>query len=146
LDGIPSRQKLLLLDACHSGEVDKEEFERIRNVSIQADKKSTIIISPRTKTRVGMKNSIELMQDLFGNGGRNIGATIIAAAGGAQYALERQDLEHGVFTFAFIAALYEGLITINELKAFVSKYVLELSRGVQRPTTRSETSMVNWKL
>jgi WD40 repeat protein len=146
LDGIPSRQKLLLLDACHSGEVDKEEFERIRNVSIQADKKSTIIISPRTKTRVGLKNSIELMQDLFGNGGRNIGATIIAAAGGAQYALERQDLEHGVFTFAFIAALYEGLITINELKAFVSKYVLELSRGVQRPTTRSETSMVNWKL
>ncbi len=145
LDSISPRRKLMLIDACHSGEVDKEELERIQRHNSSKGNKGIIIHAYRNKARVGMTNSIDLMQDLFGNGGRNIGATIISAAGGTQFAIERKDLENGVFTYALIEALYNAA-TISEIKKYVNQRVLQLTKGIQRPTSRNETLMVDWKL
>ncbi len=96
LDGIRPRKKLMLIDACHSGELDKEEIAKIELSKLKLDSsgvthKSEITIVP--KKSVGMANSFELMQSLFVNVGKGTGATIISAAGGMQYAQERGDLE-----------------------------------------------------
>jgi len=48
---------------------------------------------------LGLKNSFELMQSLFVNVGKSTGATIISAAAGTQFALERNDLKNEVFTY-----------------------------------------------
>ncbi len=57
-----------------------------------------------TLRRPGTKNSFELMQEVFVNVGRNTGATIISAAAGTQFALERGDLKNGVFSLQDIRA------------------------------------------
>jgi hypothetical protein len=97
LDNIPARKKLMLIDACHSGEVDKEEMTRITAAADSLKQEGTKGGKPKYtgKTVLGMKNSFELMQSLFVNVGRSTGATIISAAAGTQFALERGDLKNG---------------------------------------------------
>ncbi|MBC7391417.1 MAG: PD40 domain-containing protein, partial [Opitutaceae bacterium] len=84
LDNIKPRQKMMFIDACHSGEVDKDEIAKIEASKKSLDSmgtksKSTIKIIPNKN--LGMANSFELMQSLFVNVGKGTGATIISAAG-----------------------------------------------------------------
>ena len=148
LDGIKPRKKLMLIDACHSGEVDKEEIAKIEAAKTKLDSLGT-----RTKSNVkitsskklGMTNSFELMQNLFVNVSRGTGATIISAAGGMQYAQERGDLKNGVFTYSIIDAFNQhATLSVAELKAIVSESVVKLTNGLQRPTSRDETNSYDW--
>ena len=87
LDSIPARKKLMLIDACHSGEVDKEEFQLVINKMLdsnqwfQEEALSTRYKDPASQ-QLGLKNSFELMQNTFVNVGKSTGATIISAAAG----------------------------------------------------------------
>lgn len=147
LDGIPSRKKLLLIDACHSGEVDKDEVEAIAEVENEKEGlKGTITIKSKN-AKMGMKNSFELMKELFHNIDRATGATIISAAAGTQFAQERGTLKNGVFTYCILNQLKEKeTITISELKKLVSQQVKEITNGLQQPTSRNETIENDWKV
>ncbi len=148
LDGIRPRKKLMLLDACHSGELDKEEIEKIEASSTSLDSlgmgtRSTIKVSSRKK--IGMANSFELMQNLFVNVSVGTGATIISAAGGMQYAQERGDLQNGVFTYSILNAFNQHTsLTVSSLKKIVAETVVRLTNGLQRPTSRTETTSFDW--
>lgn len=152
LDSIPARMKLLLLDACHSGEVDKEDLvfaetgktAGINNGLIvhRGSREDELI----TKT-VGLQNSFELMQSLFVNVGRSTGAVVIAAAGGVQFAQESGDLQNGVFSYSILKLLEEKqTITVAEFQKLVAEQVLRLTNGLQKPTTRTELKMTNWNV
>jgi WD40 repeat protein len=144
-DRIPPRQKLLLIDACHSGEVDKEELTRINSLSKGLIKGLKPVAYK--EGNLGLKNSFELMQSLFVNVGKSTGATIISAAAGTQFALEKNELENGVFTYSILELMArESSATINELKKWVSSRVVELTNGLQRPTFQNENRVVDWKL
>ena len=109
----------MLIDACHSGEVDKDEVAKMVVVQKQLDptRKGVIIVEDTANKRVGMKNSFDLMQDLFVNVGRSTGATIISAAAGTQFALEKGDLKNGVFTYSILELMKQTTTTtISELK------------------------------
>ena len=149
LDSIPARSKLMLIDACHSGEVDKEEMTRISNVSDSLQQQGTKGGKPTFtgKTTLGMKNSFELMQALFVNVGKSTGATVISAAAGTQFALERGDLKNGVFTYSILEALNKyPSIKISELRKIVGERVEQLTNGLQKPTSRNETIATDWTL
>ena len=147
LDGIPSRQKLLLIDACHSGEVDKDEVEAIAQVEKQKEGLKGSIVVKSKKAKMGMKNSFELMKELFNNVDRATGATVISAAAGTQFAQERGNLKNGVFTYCILNQLKEKeTITVSELKLLVSKQVQEITNGLQQPTSRNETIENDWKI
>ena len=148
LDSIPARKKLMLIDACHSGEVDKEELVRINKASDSLHlTKGGITVAYESDGKLGMKNSFELMQNLFVNVGKSTGATIISAATGTQFALERGDLRNGVFTYCILEAMEKNkTMKISELKKIVGQRVEELTNGLQKPTSRNENVSVDWSL
>ncbi len=149
LDNIKPRKKLMLIDACHSGEVDKEEIAKIEAAKSTLNNngvttKSTIKVVKKEK-QLGMTNSFELMQSLFVNVGKGTGATIISAAGGMQYAQERGDLKNGVFTYSLIEAFNQNpTLKVSELKKKVGERVTQLTNGLQKPTSRNETNNYDW--
>jgi hypothetical protein len=153
LDGIPARKKVLFLDACHSGELDKEE-KITSNTPDQSpddekgESKSHVrkAATPIGGRKIGLQNSFELMSELFTNLNRGSGTVVISASSGIGYALESKEWDNGVFTYAILNGLKnkladlnnDGIVTISELKEFVSKAVEKLSNGKQKPTSRQE--------
>jgi WD40 repeat protein len=149
LDSIPARKKLMLIDACHSGEVDKEEINRYEAAKDSLSKQGTKGGGTKYtgKGQVGMKNSFELMQSLFVNVGKSTGATIISAAAGTQFALERGDLKNGVFTYSILEAMEKNpTIKVSELRKIVGERVEQLTNGLQKPTSRNEMIASDWNL
>jgi hypothetical protein len=146
LDSIPARQKLMLIDACHSGEVDKEELLAIDNLNEKQGIKGATI-AYEYKPNLGMQNSFELMQELFTNVNKGTGATVISASGGTQFAQERGDLQNGVFTYCILELMQQKQeMKLSELKSAVGKRVEELTDGLQKPTSRNETIENDWRV
>jgi WD40 repeat protein len=153
LDGIPARKKLLMMDACHSGEVDKSRLQVSSDQSATLGKGQKGTIKTYTyaneseeQYQFSFKTSFELMQELFANVSKGSGSVVISAAAGNSYALESDEWKNGVFTYALLSGLKDqtadqnkdGNITVTELKDFVSKEVERLTEGQQRPTSRRE--------
>ncbi|HEX2684015.1 MAG TPA: caspase family protein, partial [Ferruginibacter sp.] len=147
LDSIPARKKLMLIDACHSGEVDKEDLVAM-NTTGQQLIKGLKPVSYKKDGQLGLKNSFELMQSLFVNVGKSTGATIISAAAGTQFALEGiNNLPNGVFTYCILEAMKKDTkLKISELKKIVGERVVEITKGLQQPTSRNETIAVDWEI
>jgi hypothetical protein len=149
LDSIPARRKLMLIDACQSGEVDKDEmiqYEAVQKKLDSAGIKGAVLIN-KDNSKVGMKNSFELMQELFVNVGKSTGATIISAAAGTQFALEKNNLQNGVFTYTILEYMqHHEHAAINEIKKYVNQRVTELTGGLQVPTMRNENVALNWEV
>lgn len=145
LDSIPARKKLLLIDACHSGEVDKEELQRINTNadSLHLTRGIKPVVYKRDTTHLGMKNSFELMQSIFVNVGKGTGAVIISASAGTQFALEKGG--NGIFTNCILEAMDKyPTIKVSELKRNVGEKVERLTSGLQKPTSRNELIAVDW--
>lgn len=158
LDGIPARQKLLMVDACHSGEIDKEEvqvLEESKPTDFQEVKMTRSGDQSITSKTIGLENSFELMKQQFVDLRKSTGATVISAAGGVEFAYEGIDgLRNGVFTHAVIEGLKEkkadlngdGIIYLSELQAYVAQEVLTLTNGKQQPTSRIENLINDFRI
>jgi hypothetical protein len=153
LDSIPARQKLLLIDACHSGEVDKDEPIVVKQDSTAVRSIATTRSSIK-KDAIGLQNSFALMQELFSGLQQSNGTAMITAAGGRQYALEGAQWNNGVFTYSLLNGLTEkkadanndGIINVSELRNFLFKEVVRLTGGSQQPTSRVENLVNDWEL
>jgi WD40 repeat protein len=159
IDGIGARNKLLLIDACHSGEIDDEEYDP-RGLPPQP---YLAIADAGVKSRgfkrvagpgLGMASSFELMKELFADLRRGSGAAVIASAAGKEYALESNLWNNGVFTFSFLEGIKnrtadlngDGNITVSELRDYVSSEVSRLTAGKQNPTARQENLENDFKV
>lgn len=148
LDSIPARKKLLMIDACHSGEVDKADLVVIDAVADSMHlARGTTMVASNERNGLGLKNSFELMQNLFVNVGKSTGATIISAAAGTQFALEKNALQNGVFTYCVLQAMHTySTMKVSELKRTVTTNVEKITNGLQKPTSRNETINVDWNV
>jgi hypothetical protein len=145
LDSIPARKKLLLIDACYSGEVDKETFEENRKnlrdgLSVDRGLKD---ISPVFSSRLVRQTMLDLMKEQFIDVRRRTGSTIITSSGGLSVSYEKDQWKSGLFTYAVISSLKEN-ITINELKNDILSSVRYLSGGSQAPFIREENNEMNY--
>jgi WD40 repeat protein len=159
LDGIPARQKLLFMDACHSGEVDRGSLEK-KNVPLTANVKSTFRVNKRggelesDQSGLSLSNSFLLMQELFANLHRGSGTVVISAAAGDSYAFESDTWQNGIFTYSLIDGLNsmkadanrDGVVTVNELRDHIYKSVEAATAGNQKPTARQQNLELDFKV
>lgn len=146
LDGIPARNKMLLMDACHSGEVDKQDGVDIAEKADGDDTRGAVTVSKRKKTKNSLGNSFELMRLLFSDLKKGTGTVVISAASGGGYALENESIENGIFTYCLMDAFKKNKadknkdksISVSELRNFIFDGVNRMSEGKQQPTSRRE--------
>lgn len=158
LSDIPARRKMLLIDACHSGEYfpENQETETSSDNGVEIIQQNVIGYTSKGSRVIGSGNNksndeFTIMQNLFFELDRGNGAFIIAAAGGREYAYEGDQWKNGIFTYSLINGLLSlgqnsKKIPISKLKEFVNKKVTELTKGNQKPTSRSENIEWDWEL
>jgi WD40 repeat protein len=155
LDGIPARQKLLLLDACNSGENDKTEILKKELATNQNKMDTKTIEGAKGYIKVVQeenKSNFKKMNELFVNVRNNTGSVIISAAGGQESALEAisvdgETIKNGAFTYSILECLKQNEgkeLKVNTLKQYAEKRVEEITYGKQKPTSRQETMEVDW--
>lgn len=146
LDNTKSRRKIMFLDACHSGEIDKDEVTK-SYVADENEKGDLIFRHVGTAIKnIDEINSFELSKALFADMRINNGSTVVSSSGGAEYAIEGAQWKNGVFTYCLLKALKEKQadynrdkkITISELQNYVQNEVNRLTGGKQTPTSRVE--------
>ena len=72
---------------------------------------------------------------------------LISAAPGTEFALEIGKLKNEAFTYCVLETLDKyPEMKVSELKHIISKRVLELTNGMQKPTVRNETIAADWGL
>lgn len=149
IDGIDCRNKILLMDTCHSGELDDED---VRTVTASAKKSGSVSfrsagdIVKLKENSFGLQNTLELSKSLFSDMKKGTGATVISAAGGTEFAAEGINSENGLFTASFIEGITtrradkdrNRSYTISEMRAWVGEQVIRKSKGNQVPTSREE--------
>ena len=143
-----ANKKLLFMDTCHSGELDKDEIQATESVAVASNEIKFRAVGPGVQqaNAFGVENTLSLMDNLFGNIKRGSGATIISSAGGAEYAMESDAWKNGLFTYCLLNGLSnkkadadgDGNVLLSELQNYVSKEVETLSAGKQKPTARAE--------
>jgi len=153
-DEVASIRKTLLLDACHSGELDKDEVAMTTAQTTKTDKvkfrnSGAGVLTSETNAKTSL-----LVKELFADMRAGTGATVLSSAGGAEYAIESADYKNGLFTFSMIDGLKnmkadlngDGKVMLSELQQFVSGNVLQLSDGKQKPTSRVENLSMDFQV
>ncbi|MFT5820674.1 MAG: WD40 repeat protein [Crocinitomix sp.] len=143
LDKVKAYQKLLIMDTCHSGELDEDDIEEGQDPEVeQGDVQFRGVASNiRKKEGVGLDNSRKYTESLFSDITKGTGATVISSAGGAEYAMESDQWRNGLFTYVFIQGLSQkvsGDVYLSEIRAYVNREVRKLSNEKQIPTAREE--------
>lgn len=153
LDHTKSRQKVLLIDACHSGEIDKDDV--IKTDVINSDNKD---IKFRSGSYAVMntdpEKSFDLAKSLFADMRLNNGATVISSSGGTEYAIESESWRNGAFTYCLLNGLSTGtadlnrdhMIYLSELQSYLLASVNKLTSGRQTPTSRIENLNNDFRL
>jgi WD40 repeat protein len=158
LDGIKPLKKLLLMDTCHSGEVDKDDIQI--STSEDEEEDSDIVFRyvgtsfENKENRLGLQNTNELMKSLFTDLRKGTGSTVISSAGGVEFAMESEKWQNGLFTYCLISGLTElkadlnndKEISVSELQNYIRIEVSTLSDGRQTPTSRIVNNTLNYRI
>jgi WD40 repeat protein len=147
LENTRSRKKLMLIDACHSGEIDKDEV--VKTFIADDVENDQDLIFRRVGTTIENLddiNTFELSKALFADMRLNNGATVISSSGGSEFAIEGDQWHNGVFTYTLLQGIItkeadanrDRKLTVSELQNYVQKGVFEMTAGRQSPTSRVE--------
>jgi uncharacterized caspase-like protein len=142
-------RRLLLVDTCNAGEARAAAAEMV----VRTVEEGTV--RARGLEREGAAADVDpgaVAMSIFADLRDGTGTHVIGAAGAMEFALESAEWRNGVFTFAVLRALRDraadhdasGLVTVSELRAYVTKEVARLTRSRQRPASRDENPRVDF--
>jgi hypothetical protein len=154
LDDIPARKRLLLLDACHSGEAWAEPVQTSRLPKGVSVTPRGLIKEVSTDSTAVQKQAFLMMKELFSDLTRGNGAFMISAAGSTEFAFEGNQWKNGVFTLSLLESLRElryrdningpAKIPVSMLRKSIYEKVRTFTRGMQNPTSRQENGWWDW--
>ena len=154
LEATESVHRFCFVDACHSGELDKEDYAPDKMEMKPVGK--LVFRNAGYGTRQLKANGVEQVQTLFNelfiDVRWGLGATILSSAGGMEVALEGLQWENGLFTWCLKEAILnraadrdnDGKVSTNELIDYVSTEVSKLSGGMQTPSVRQGNRQQNY--
>lgn len=141
-----SLKRLVLMDTCQSGSVGEKEEMKLASASTELPHGVRAVKSRALKV-VGVSpltgdEQQRFIEEMFLLPGQHRGINIIGASGGAEYAMESDKWNNGVFTSALIEALHDkkadmdhrGRISVSDLKTYLGQRVPELTGGAQKPS------------
>ncbi|MBR2126267.1 MAG: ankyrin repeat domain-containing protein [Akkermansia sp.] len=149
LQQAPARYCLLLLDTCHSGQIGEADVDKLALAGVSLPPGVRAI----QKRGMKVKNTADILdssrkkkryiEDFFAMGALYRGVNIIAAAAGAEYALESGEWQNGVFASAIMQAISDkertdrnadATLSVEELQRRVQVLVQHLTGGAQKPS------------
>ncbi len=175
LSDIPARRRVIMIDACYSGEsiaaqlngpastVEREDG-RQNSLSYKIRDNSEVLTPSNADDEITVVSGAEyayvnrariLQEELFVNLRRGTGAVTISASRGGQPALEPTLLGEGVFTHYVLKCLElsedstikaDGVVRISELRDFVREGVAKHTGQFQTPTMRRENPVVDFPI
>lgn len=146
LDETGSVNRYCFIDACHSGELDKDDYMAVNTVSLPADEE---LIFRAAGNGISAKAEVEkvnaVLEDNFLDLRSGAGASILSSAGGQELAVEGKKWGNGLFTYCLLSGIinneadtdHDGTITLKEWVSYTKEKVSELSEGAQTPNLRS---------
>ncbi|MFA6403771.1 MAG: caspase family protein [Salinivirgaceae bacterium] len=148
LQGIPPRNKLFLMDACESGEIDEEDQGQLLAVATGtgiASRGFKATAAPVTSNQQPVTKRNYLYQKdryIYNDLVRRSGAIVFSSSKGGELSYERSDIENGLFTEYLMKALTtteadkdgNGIVSTDELRQYVSEQAAKASGGLQHPT------------
>lgn len=157
LDGIKANKKILIMDTCHSGEIDKDEAFFVEPSEEEENTDDDIAfraVGNAVSTNSGSASPSRVAGELFNDLRRGTGATVISSAGGAEYAMESDEWKNGLFTYCMLTGLktrnadldQDGEIMLLELQAYVVELVAKLSKGKQVPNSRIQNLELDFRV
>ncbi len=155
IDGIKAKRKILIMDTCHSGEIDKEEvFFSEEDEQEEDDDIEFRAAGPSVGTNETNASPSKVMNELFNDLRKGTGATVISSAGGAEYAMESSEWKNGLFTYCMLMGIKNGKADLNqdgninlvELQTYVTEKVKALSHGKQIPNTRIQNLELDFRV
>lgn len=152
LDNIAPLKRILIMDTCHSGEVEEEEVLVSNDQTEETEDVMFRSVGPALSTIDASPS--KMMKELFTDLRRGTGATVLSSAGGAEFAMESNEWKNGLFTYSLLFGLRnetadlneDGQIMLSELQIYVSEMVTRLSHGKQTPTTRIQNQELDYPI
>lgn len=160
LDGAAALSRYAVIDACHSGAIDKEDYAQstVQDLAQAGGSGAGTIVFRGTSGTLEarseeVRNVNAVMEDVFlcAAGG---GATVVTAASGMEVAVEDASMRNGLFTYCLTAGMKrdgsgsyaadtngDGTLTLSEALDYASKQAQALSGGRQTPTIRAKNTM-----
>lgn len=156
LDGIKANRKILIMDTCHSGEIDKEDVFVVETNEAQESTEDIAFraVGIDVEENETSATPSRLAGELFNDLRRGTGSTVISSAGGAEFAMESDEWRNGLFTYCLLNGLQSGTADLNgdgsvmllELQEYVVTKVTALSSGKQIPNTRVQNLELDFRV
>lgn len=146
-DGVPALNRACFIDACHSGELDKEDYLAVNTVEMPAGEE---LVFRSAGQNVSAREDIErvnaILSDMFRDTRWGVGATVLSSAGGGELAVESPEWNNGLFTYCLVKGIqsdaadsdHNGRTSLSEWIDYTRRQVSDMSEGRQSPTLRSQ--------